>query len=119
MYPLNALAEDQMTRLRQSLDSDMVRGWLNANRRGNRFWFGRYIGSTPVPGQPGNDDAVNRLRDAMRKLAETARTARLAGHGDAERFFPRLDGGEMWSRWDMQDAPRTSWSPTTACSTSC
>ena len=23
----------------------------------------------------------------------------------AERFFPRLDGGEMWSRWDMQDAP--------------
>jgi len=105
MYPLNALAEDQMTRLRQSLDSDLVRDWLNANRRGNRFWFGRYIGSTPVPGRPANDDAVNRLRDAMRKLAETARTARLAGHGDAERFFPRLDGGEMWSRWDMQDAP--------------
>ena len=20
-------------------------------------------------------------------------------------FFPRLDGAEMWSRWDMQDAP--------------
>ncbi|MBR0793046.1 DEAD/DEAH box helicase [Bradyrhizobium manausense] len=105
MYPLNALAEDQMTRLRQSLDSNAVRDWLRNNRKGNRFWFGRYIGSTPVPGRPSSDDAVNRLRDAMKKLAETARTARAAGHGDAERFFPRLDGGEMWSRWDMQDAP--------------
>src|SRR5208282_6459623 len=23
----------------------------------------------------------------------------------AARFFPRMDGGEMWSRWDMQDFP--------------
>ena len=23
----------------------------------------------------------------------------------AARFFPRMDGGEMWSRWDMQDHP--------------
>jgi hypothetical protein len=30
--------------------------------------------------------------------------ARVAGR-DAQRFFPRFDGGEMWSRWDMQDAP--------------
>jgi hypothetical protein len=30
--------------------------------------------------------------------------ARVAGT-DAERFFPRFDGGEMWSRWDMQEAP--------------
>jgi DEAD/DEAH box helicase domain-containing protein len=29
---------------------------------------------------------------------------RVAGT-DAQRFFPRFDGGEMWSRWDMQDAP--------------
>ena len=21
----------------------------------------------------------------------------------AARFFPSMDGGEMWSRWDMQD----------------
>ncbi|HEV2618695.1 MAG TPA: hypothetical protein VGU23_02030, partial [Acidobacteriaceae bacterium] len=31
-------------------------------------------------------------------------TATVAGT-DAERFFPRFDGGEMWSRWDMQEAP--------------
>ncbi|HEV2619924.1 MAG TPA: DEAD/DEAH box helicase, partial [Acidobacteriaceae bacterium] len=41
LYPLNALAEDQMSRLRQALDSDRVRSWLTENRSGHRFWFGR------------------------------------------------------------------------------
>ncbi|MBR1217498.1 DEAD/DEAH box helicase [Bradyrhizobium sp. U87765 SZCCT0131] len=102
MYPLNALAEDQMTRLRQSLDSDAIRGWLSANRPGNRFWFGRYIGSTPVSGRPTSSEAETSLRTEMKRLSDTANA--VAGT-DAERFFPRLDGGEMWSRWDMQDAP--------------
>ena len=102
MYPLNALAEDQMTRLRQSLDSDAIRGWLSANRPGNRFWFGRYIGSTPVSGRPTSTEAETTLRNELKRLSDTANA--VAGI-DAERFFPRLDGGEMWSRWDMQDAP--------------
>ena len=54
IYPLNALAEDQMVRLRQSLDSvdgerPGARSWLAANRP-DRFYFGRYTGRTPVPG---------------------------------------------------------------------
>jgi len=102
MYPLNALAEDQMTRLRQSLDSDAIRGWLSANRPGNRFWFGRYIGSTPVSGRPTSTEAETTLRNELKRLTDTANA--VVGT-DAERFFPRLDGGEMWSRWDMQDAP--------------
>jgi DEAD/DEAH box helicase domain-containing protein len=102
MYPLNALAEDQMTRLRQSLDSDAIRGWFSANRPGNRFWFGRYIGSTPVSGRPTSSEAETTLRNELKRLSDTANA--VAGT-DAERFFPRLDGGEMWSRWDMQDAP--------------
>jgi DEAD/DEAH box helicase domain-containing protein len=102
MYPLNALAEDQMTRLRQSLDSDVIRAWLAANRPGHRFWFGRYIGSTPVSGRPGSNEGEAALRAELKRLSETARTV---SGGEAERFFPRLDGGEMWSRWDMQDAP--------------
>jgi DEAD/DEAH box helicase domain-containing protein len=102
MYPLNALAEDQMTRLCQSLDSDAIRGWLSANRPGNRFWFGRYIGSTPVSGRPTSTEAETTLRNELKRLTDTANA--VVGT-DAERFFPRLDGGEMWSRWDMQDAP--------------
>ena len=47
MYPLNALAEDQMVRLRKSLEQDSVKNWLDKNRKGNRFTFGRYTGRTP------------------------------------------------------------------------
>lgn len=41
MYPLNALAEDQLVRLRLGFDSPAARSWLDANRLGNRFYFGR------------------------------------------------------------------------------
>ncbi len=55
LYPLNALAEDQMIRLRKSLNSRRSNGkgaldWLDRKRQGNRFYFGRYTGSTPVSG---------------------------------------------------------------------
>lgn len=102
LYPLNALAEDQMARLRQALDGDRARAWLGANRPGNRFWFGRYTGWTPISGRPVRDGAEADLRDELKRLSSMA--ARVAGT-PAERFFPRFDGGEMWSRWDMQDAP--------------
>jgi DEAD/DEAH box helicase domain-containing protein len=102
LYPLNALAEDQMARLRQALDSDRVRAWLSARRPGHRFWFGRYTGWTPISGSPARDGAEGELRTELRRLSSLA--ARVAGT-DAQRFFPRFDGGEMWSRWDMQDAP--------------
>ena len=102
LYPLNALAEDQMARLRQALDGDAIRAWFNANRPGNRFWFGRYIGPTPISGRPTGTVAESNLRKELRRLAEMVTAVRGL---DAERFFSRLDGGEMWSRWDMQDAP--------------
>ena len=55
LYPLNALAEDQMIRLRKALNSrkDDKTGaldWLDNKRQGNRFYFGRYTGATPVSG---------------------------------------------------------------------
>ncbi|SVE02934.1 uncharacterized protein METZ01_LOCUS455788, partial [marine metagenome] len=50
MYPMNALVEDQLVRLRRSLDSTKARAWLDSNRQGHRFFFGRYTGRTPVSG---------------------------------------------------------------------
>lgn len=50
LYPMNALVEDQLVRLRRALDSPQARAWLDENRHGHRFYFGRYTGATPVAG---------------------------------------------------------------------
>ncbi len=101
LYPLNALVEDQLGRMRTALDSANARSWLQNRRAGNRFYFGRYTGRTPVSGDR-NAAKLSKLREELRDMAQEAR--QVAG-SPAERFFPRMDGGEMWSRWDMQDSP--------------
>lgn len=101
IYPLNALAEDQMVRLRAALDSDTVHNWLTQYRLGNRYWFGRYIGTTPVSGRE-SSTTLRDLRNELRRIDEMA--TQISGT-DAQYFFPKTDGSEMWSRWDMHDAP--------------
>ena len=79
IYPMNALVEDQLTRIRRALDSPDARTWFEQNRGGNRFYFGRYNGQTPVPGhefnaptrrgnQSPDSDRIDRL---TRNLKET------------------------------------------------
>jgi DEAD/DEAH box helicase domain-containing protein len=115
LYPMNALVEDQLTRLRRALDSDAARQFFACSCAGNRIYFGRYNGATPVPGhelrKTGRPDR-ERLEDLRGELSGMARAAsRAADHArekeepDNVFFFPRLDGAEMRSRWDMQDAP--------------
>ncbi len=101
LYPLNALVEDQLGRLRTALDGTSARQWLATRRLCNRYYFGRYTGRTPVAG-PQNRGKVNRLRQDL--LAAEMAAHQVRGTA-AERFFARLDGGEMWSRWDMQENP--------------
>ena len=102
LYPLNALVEDQLIRLRESLDSSRARAWLDMHRRGNRFYFGRYTGRTPVSG---GRTAGNTARLRAELCAMERDALLVANDPEARRFFPTMDGGEMWSRWDMQDAP--------------
>ncbi len=102
MYPLNALAEDQLVRLRDGFDSPAARAWLDANRGGNRFYFGRYTGRTPVAGERSS----GKERELRLELASMDADAQaVAATPDAARFFQKMDGAEMWSRWDMQDQP--------------
>ena len=107
LYPLNALVEDQLRRLRQTLDSDAVLQWMDAERAGNRVTFGRYTGATPVSGSPDNERAVERLRERLLHIAEESAAVRADDDLpiDVRHYFPNIDGGEMWSRWDMQDTP--------------
>ncbi|MHB8578081.1 MAG: DEAD/DEAH box helicase, partial [Dehalococcoidia bacterium] len=110
LYPLNALVEDQLRRLRMALDAPSVHQWLDRERGGNRITFGRYTGLTPVAG---HETAArrDRLRKELRQLDEQ-RTQIIEGiardkslNDEIQYHFPRLDGGEMWSRWDMQATP--------------
>ena len=104
LYPMNALVDDQMMRLRKALDSDEVRQWLARHRPGHRFYFGRYTGATPVPGDVGSSSGQGTLRREFTATEKRAAQAAQA-EGDTRFFVPRLDGAEMRSRWDMIDAP--------------
>lgn len=123
LYPMNALVEDQLTRLRKALDSDEARQWFVEKRGGNRIYFGRYNGNTPVPGHELRPPTRNgsqspdseRIKDLAKELQKMDLAAQAAKqHADQSDdpddkdvpfFFPRLDGAEMRCRWDMQDAP--------------
>jgi ATP-dependent helicase YprA (DUF1998 family) len=132
LYPMNALVEDQMVRLRHTLDSDEARESMDARFGGNRVFFGQYTGSTPVTGYEhhpriAGEEAerkrrARRLRqlraamlaheenqaEARRHDARVAAEALAAGEKipDLTRYiFPSLDGTEMVSRWDMHDSP--------------
>ena len=126
LYPMNALVEDQLTRLRRALDSPQARNWCANYMNGNRIYFGRYTGNTPIAGHElkanGNPDRkrINRLEQNLADLdrsataaAKQARQREREAKTDEEReaaddivyFFPQLDGAEMRSRWDMQDSP--------------
>lgn len=82
LYPMNALVEDQMSRLRVALDSDDVHAVLDTELAGNRIYFGRYNSSTPVSGHPvkpdgrRNTSAQTRLRKILTETRETAAAVR-------------------------------------------
>ena len=124
LYPMNALVEDQMSRLRKALDSDDTRNWLKENTNGNAIYFGRYNGSSPVAGELKkikedgaivvNTKKVSQLKDQLQQIEvdstrveeyiqQTGKTADEAK--DLKSFFQRLNGTEMRCRFDMQVAP--------------
>ena len=112
LYPLNALAEDQMIRLRKALNSRRENGsgaldWLDANRDGHRFYFGRYTGRTPVSGE--KDKVKTKLREERLILERGWKAAKEAAsknnNPDLLYHVPCMepDSGEMWDRFSMQD----------------
>ncbi|MFK4221606.1 DEAD/DEAH box helicase [Streptomyces sp. NPDC019890] len=105
LYPTNALADDQLVRLRKSLDSREAHAWLDRKRNGHRFYFGRYTGATPVSGSRDSEPANFRLRQYLREVQERQRKADEKLGEELRPFVPRLGGAEMHARWDMQAAP--------------
>ncbi|MFI2354541.1 DEAD/DEAH box helicase [Streptomyces anulatus] len=105
LYPTNALADDQLVRLRKSLDSREAHAWLDRKRNGHRFYFGRYTGATPVSGSRDSEPANFRLQQYLREVQERQHKADEKLDEELRPFIPRLGGAEMHARWDMQAAP--------------
>ena len=104
LYPLNALVEDQLRRLRECIDSDQAHQWLDLRRDKNRILFGRYTGLTPVPG-PRTKHKVQNLRDELTNMEDQWEEILNTGDESLRYFFANPYGGEMWSRWDTQATP--------------
>lgn len=122
LYPMNALVEDQLTRIRKALDSDDARAVMDEHFNGNRVFFGRYTSATPVTSyhvhpRPGKDEPERRTRklkdlfEAMTSAEQTQLGARAhdfdapSGSEMTRFLFPSTDGAELLSRWDIQQTP--------------
>ncbi|MDA7681782.1 DEAD/DEAH box helicase [Verrucomicrobiales bacterium] len=131
LYPMNALVEDQLSRLRSAINSDEVHqaySKLNSFFKGNKITFGRYTGDTPVSGHPKtmrdgralkNSAAIKRLKDQLELIKSTYddivhKKREAVGNNEEEEkveelegFFPRFDdeSSEMLHRWEMQRCP--------------
>ncbi len=119
LYPLNALVEDQMVRLRKAIDSPEAHAVMDRHFNGNRIFFGRYTGKSPVTGyraHPRRADTeywtqrTRRSRTQLKSEMKRYRAIqqRLAQDGakrDLRYIFPSTDGSELISRWDIQETP--------------
>jgi DEAD/DEAH box helicase domain-containing protein len=122
LFPMNALVEDQMTRLRKALDSELAHDVLDRHCKGNRIYFGRYTSASPVTGFAKHPQAecqkeyhtklglkVEKLFEHMTEAEAAQVKARRFDEqkpGEETRYlFPRTDGSELISRWDMQATP--------------
>lgn len=131
LYPMNALVEDQMSRLRDALDNDDVQNTLAAVLNGNKIFLGRYNSNTPVSGAPRAGDTngcrkvfnclkeellnVQRLSketiDMYKEAIESKDKELLKKYKERRKITQTLHGceglstAEMITRFDMQVTP--------------
>jgi DEAD/DEAH box helicase domain-containing protein len=113
LYPMNALVEDQLVRLRRAVDSDLARATMDNLFQGNRIFLGRYTSATPVTGfgiHPRNADTVSRRRHKIEQLFDSISELwyihrEASANENARYLFPSVDGCELSNRWDMQESP--------------
>lgn len=123
LYPMNALVEDQLSRLRKALDSPEAHEVMDKRLKGNRIFFGRYTSASPIAGHlthPRRADdrkekqkAAQRIQRVADVLTACEQDQNLAqAHDDAHPnedptryLFPSVNGSELVARWDMQVTP--------------
>src|SRR5579883_1538020 len=103
LYPMNALVNDQVSRLRRILARGASPEWQKQQWRGNVIHFGMYTGLSAPTGHWNNQGKRARLESYLQKIAADWEKLRedLRDTGN----WPRPASPEMLCRWDMQAAP--------------
>ncbi len=103
LYPMNALVNDQMSRLRRVLALNGSPDWQRQHLRGNLIHFGMYTSLTPPTRGPEQGAKRREFEDYRRHLEEEWESlgSKLRSTGN----WPAVGGSEMLCRWDMQGAP--------------
>lgn len=113
LYPLNALAEDQMRRLRRTLSSSDVINWFDQNLNKDYVSFARYTGSTPTTGDRNNSNVKTKNKKTLSDFDNEWKSLKRLMEEDKSisseylldipnRDYPDI---ELCDRWSIQDSP--------------
>ena len=132
MYPMNALVDDQISRLRKAIDSYEIRDFLDQRLNGHRIFFGRYNGETIAhksldqvrqyedEGQGVMERVASELKVIINKSKKLSSKYEANWENDPKKkdalyiapIYPDDDqddknmySSEMLTRWDMQECP--------------
>lgn len=103
LYPMNALVNDQMSRLRRVLALNGSPEWQRQHLNGNLVHFGMYTSLTPPTRGPEQSAKRHQFSEYLVHLEEEweSLSEELRSTGN----WPCVGGPEMLCRWDMQAAP--------------
>lgn len=114
LYPMNALVDDQMTRLRKALDSEKAESFYKDFCENHRIYFGQYNGATPISSEIENQEKHNELREKINELQlYWNKIQNIIAHGglsedqieDILYTSQKIGGSELLTRFDMQETP--------------
>ena len=114
LYPMNALVDDQMTRLRKALDSKEAEAFYSEYCENHRVYFGQYNGATPISSEIDTQENKNKLREKINeiqlywnKIQNVIVNGNLSDDQIEDIIYTsqKIGGSELLTRFDMQETP--------------
>ncbi len=104
LYPMNALVNDQLSRLRRLFGAPTTRDWFKQHG-GRPVKFGRYTSRTPFPGViPDDTKRISQKLAGLRFFVDMERRA-ADGDGDAIELLGAMREMGKWPAKDIGDDP--------------
>lgn len=103
LYPMNALVNDQLSRLRRILARGASPEWQKDHLQGNVIHFGMYTGMSQPTGNWAYKQPRDRFAAYLEKLRQDWEKLRVDLRDTGT--WPHPDSTEMLCRWDIQAAP--------------